>query len=44
MAFGHFCDGRVSAVIDHYTHVPTSDAMILPNGTAYQSDAGMREF
>ena len=41
MAFGHFCDGRVSAVIGTHTHVPTSDAMILPNGTAYQSDAGM---
>ena len=43
MAFGHFCDGRVSAVIGTHTHVPTSDAMILPNGTAYQSDAGMCE-
>jgi len=41
MALGHFCDGRVSAVIGTHTHVPTSDAMILPKGTAYQSDAGM---
>ena len=30
MALGHFCDGRVSAVIGTHTHVPTSDAMILP--------------
>ncbi len=40
-AFGHYLDGRVSAVIGSHTHVPTSDAVILPKGTAYQSDAGM---
>ena len=41
MALGHFCDGRVSAVIGTHTHIPTADTMILPAGTAYQSDAGM---
>ena len=41
MAFGHFADGRVSAVIGTHTHVPTADAQILPGGTAYVSDAGM---
>jgi metallophosphoesterase (TIGR00282 family) len=41
IAFGHYLDGRVSAVIGSHTHVPTSDVMILPNGTAYQTDAGM---
>jgi metallophosphoesterase (TIGR00282 family) len=41
MAFGHFADGRVSAVIGTHTHVPTADAQILPGGTAYLSDAGM---
>ncbi|KIT16061.1 TIGR00282 family metallophosphoesterase [Jannaschia aquimarina] len=41
MAMGHFCDGRVSVVVGTHTHVPTSDAMILPGGTAYQTDAGM---
>ncbi len=41
ISFGHFLDGRVSAVIGSHTHVPTSDTMILPNGTAYQTDAGM---
>ncbi len=41
ISFGHYLDGRVSAVIGSHTHVPTSDAMILPNGTAYQTDAGM---
>lgn len=41
IAFGHYLDGRVSAVIGSHTHVPTNDAMILPKGTAYQTDAGM---
>jgi metallophosphoesterase (TIGR00282 family) len=41
MAFGHHFDGRVSAVIGTHTHVPTADDQILPNGTAYQTDAGM---
>ncbi len=41
IAFGHYLDGRVSAVVGSHTHVPTSDTMILPKGTAYQTDAGM---
>ncbi|MBV1866462.1 MAG: YmdB family metallophosphoesterase [Marinosulfonomonas sp.] len=41
MGMGHFCDGRASIVVGTHTHVPTADAMILPGGTAYQSDAGM---
>ena len=41
MAMGHFCDGRASVVVGTHTHVPTADAMILPKGTAYQTDAGM---
>ena len=41
MAFGHFADGRVSAVVGTHTHVPTADAQILPGGTAFISDAGM---
>ena len=41
MATGHFCDGRASVVVGSHTHVPTADAMILPGGTAYLSDAGM---
>ena len=40
-AFGHFVDGKVSAVLGTHTHVPTSDARILDNGTAYQTDVGM---
>lgn len=41
MAMGHFCDGRASVVVGSHTHVPTSDVMILPGGTAYMTDAGM---
>jgi hypothetical protein len=39
--FGHFLDGRVSAVVGTHTHVPTADYQILNGGTAYMSDAGM---
>ncbi len=41
MAMGQFCDGRASLVIGTHTHIPTADTQILPEGTAYQSDAGM---
>lgn len=41
MAMGHWCDGQASLVIGTHTHVPTADAMILPKGTAYMTDAGM---
>ncbi len=41
MAFGHYVDGKVSAVIGTHTHVPTADCRIMPGGTAYQTDAGM---
>lgn len=41
MALAHYLDGRVSAVIGTHTHVPTCDEQILPQGTAYQTDAGM---
>jgi metallophosphoesterase (TIGR00282 family) len=41
MAMGHFCDGRASVVVGTHTHVPTADAVVMPGGTAYQTDAGM---
>ncbi|MEJ2026931.1 MAG: TIGR00282 family metallophosphoesterase [Limibacillus sp.] len=41
MAMGHFVDGKVSLCVGTHTHVPTADTMILPGGTAYQTDAGM---
>ncbi len=40
-ALGYFLDGRVSVVVGTHTHAPTADERILPNGTAYMSDAGM---
>ena len=40
IAFGRFLDGRVSAVVGTHTHVQTADEQVLPNGTAYLSDAG----
>lgn len=40
-AMGYFCDGRASLVVGSHQHVPTADAMILPQGTAFQTDAGM---
>lgn len=41
VALGWFLDGQVSAVIGTHTHVATADERILPQGTAYISDAGM---
>jgi metallophosphoesterase (TIGR00282 family) len=41
LCFGHYLDGRVSAVIGTHTHTPTADARVMPGGTAYVSDAGM---
>ena len=41
MAMGHWLDGRASLVAGTHTHVPTGDAMVLPGGTGYITDAGM---
>ena len=41
ITLGHYLDGRVTAVVGTHTHVQTSDAMLLPNGTAYLTDLGM---
>jgi len=40
-AMGYYLDGRVSAVFGTHTHVQTSDAQVLPNGTGYITDLGM---
>ena len=40
-AIGHYFDGQATLVVGTHTHVPTNDARILKNGTAYQTDAGM---
>lgn len=41
LSFGYYLDGRVSCVAGTHTHVPTADARILPQGTAYITDVGM---
>ncbi len=41
IALGWFLDGEASAVLGSHTHVQTADETILPEGTAYITDAGM---
>ncbi len=41
VAMGHYLDGRVTALLGTHTHVQTSDARVLPGGTAYVTDVGM---
>ena len=41
VALGWYLDGRVSAVVGTHTHIPTADSRVLPQGTAYMTDAGM---
>ncbi len=38
---GWYLDGKISLVYGTHSHIPTADAKILPNGTAYISDIGM---
>ena len=40
-SLGFYLDGRVTAMVGTHTHVQTSDAFVLPKGTAYLSDLGM---
>lgn len=40
-ALGWYLDGRVSALVGTHTHVQTADERILPQGTAFLTDAGM---
>jgi len=41
VAMGWYLDGKVTLVVGTHTHVQTADERILPNGTAYITDAGM---
>jgi 2',3'-cyclic-nucleotide 2'-phosphodiesterase len=41
VALGHYLNGRVTAVLGTHTHIPTADATILDEGTAYLTDVGM---
>ena len=40
ITMGYYLDGRVTAVVGTHTHVQTSDALVLPKGTAYLTDLG----
>ncbi|CAM3744319.1 TIGR00282 family metallophosphoesterase [Alkalicoccus chagannorensis] len=41
LAMGWHLQGRISGMTGTHTHVQTADARILPEGTAYITDAGM---
>jgi hypothetical protein len=41
IAMGWHLDGKASLVVGTHTHVQTADERVLPNGTAYLTDAGM---
>ncbi len=41
VAMGWHLDGRAAAVLGTHTHVPTADARVLPQGTAFIADVGM---
>jgi metallophosphoesterase (TIGR00282 family) len=41
VALGWYLDGKVSAILGTHTHVQTADERILPQGSAYLTEAGM---
>jgi metallophosphoesterase (TIGR00282 family) len=41
IAMGWHLDGKATLVVGTHTHVQSADERILPNGTAYMTDAGM---
>jgi metallophosphoesterase (TIGR00282 family) len=41
MAIGHLFDGKATLITGTHTHVPTNDARILKQGSAYITDSGM---
>ncbi|MDQ0090545.1 metallophosphoesterase (TIGR00282 family) [Paenibacillus anaericanus] len=41
ISMGWYLDGRASLVVGTHTHVQSNDDVILPQGTAYLTDAGM---
>jgi metallophosphoesterase (TIGR00282 family) len=41
IAMGWYLDGQATAVVGTHTHVQTADNRVLPQGTAYLTDAGM---
>ncbi len=40
-ALGYYLDGKVSAFFGTHTHIQTSDAQVMKNGTGYITDLGM---
>jgi len=40
-ALGWYVDGRAAVLYGTHTHIPTADAKVLPQGTAYITDVGM---
>ncbi len=41
IAMKHYLDGQISALCGTHTHVPTADAEVTAEGTAYITDTGM---
>lgn len=41
MALGQYLDGRISGFVGTHTHIPTADARVMSQGTAYITDLGM---
>lgn len=41
VVIGRYLDGRATLVAGDHWHVPTADAMVLPQGTAHITDVGM---
>ncbi len=41
VTMAYYLDGRVTGVVGTHTHVQTSDALVLPKGTAFLTDLGM---
>jgi len=41
VSMGWHLDGKVATVVGTHTHIPTNDARVFPQGTAFLTDAGM---
>src|SRR5690554_6982769 len=41
IAYAYNFDGKIQIIFGTHTHVPTNDARLLSNGTAYITDVGM---
>lgn len=41
VAMGYLLDGKAALMVGTHTHIPTNDAHILENGTAFITDVGM---